>query len=195
MSLKQNIHRANLYVWSKKKCVHIAFSKKNIIFAWAHRICQSKGTPIHKSLSIISYREFFFWLFPLNTFHWINQAQMTANNSRPTILSTEIFRHLNGVLKKSRLGYFLIRFCDPEHLMQQKKISLDDDKRLRCLPFFSIEFLCQIVVVLRVHIYSVSKMKSWVFDSIMHEMTAKPLLINYVASFLCDMMAARKYIT
>ena len=42
-----------------KKCVHIAFSKKNIIFAWAHRICQSKGTPIHKSLSIISYRFFF----------------------------------------------------------------------------------------------------------------------------------------
>ena len=105
----------------KKMCIFtLLFQKRIFFFAWAHRICQSKGTPIHKSLSIISYRGFFFWLFPLNTFHWISQAQMTANNSRPTILSTEIFRHLNGVLKKSRLGYFLIRFCDPEHLMQQK---------------------------------------------------------------------------
>ena len=167
-----------------KKNVFTLLFQKRILFLHGHTGYVSPKVPpsISKSLSIISYR-FFFWLFPLNTFHWISQAQMTANNSRPTILSTEIFRHLNGVLKKSRLGYFLIRFCDPEHLMQQKKISLDDDKRLRCLPFFSIEFLCQIVVVLRVHVYSVSKMKSWVCDSICHEMTAKAFVDQLCSLF------------
>ena len=71
--LKKNVH------------IHIAFSKKNIFFfAWAHRICQSKGTPIHKSLSIISYRGFFFLTFSaqhisLNKPSANDRQQQTAN--------------------------------------------------------------------------------------------------------------------